>query len=155
MDTRLSLDSVLSFAVIDVIFMTQRRKEVACYEKRIRNFYLYCSKLSPAWFQLLTSNTTSTLSPTHTPHFVLFCAKLFSVHLLNFPSFVFCIHTLESLFLCEGHETAGMVSVRAVYEIAQVKVQDECFKIRNASLEYVVKCIVGSARSLGIKIVNE
>ncbi|XP_035525357.1 39S ribosomal protein L11, mitochondrial [Morone saxatilis] len=54
-----------------------------------------------------------------------------------------------------GHETAGMVSVRAVYEIAQVKVQDECFKIRNASLEYVVKCIVGSARSLGIKIVND
>ena len=55
----------------------------------------------------------------------------------------------------KGHETAGMVSVRAVYEIAQVKVQDECFKMRNASLEFVVKSIVGSARSLGIKVVNE
>lgn len=54
-----------------------------------------------------------------------------------------------------GHETAGMVSVRAVYEIAQVKVQDECFKTRNTSLENVVKSIVGSARSLGIKVVNE
>ncbi|TMS17649.1 39S ribosomal protein L11, mitochondrial [Larimichthys crocea] len=30
-----------------------------------------------------------------------------------------------------GHEVAGMVSVRAVYEIAQVKIQDDCFKIRN------------------------
>lgn len=48
-----------------------------------------------------------------------------------------------------------MVSVRAVYEIAQVKIQDDCFKIRNTSLENVVKTIIGSARSLGIKIVNE
>ncbi|KAJ8015671.1 hypothetical protein DPEC_G00028530 [Dallia pectoralis] len=54
-----------------------------------------------------------------------------------------------------GHETAGMVSVRAVYEIAQVKAQDEAFKIRNASLETVVKSIIGSAHSLGIKIVND
>ncbi|XP_068448597.1 large ribosomal subunit protein uL11m [Clinocottus analis] len=54
-----------------------------------------------------------------------------------------------------GHETAGMVSVRAVYEIAQVKALDECFKMRNASLEHVVKSIIGSARSLGIKIVND
>lgn len=48
-----------------------------------------------------------------------------------------------------------MVSVRAVYEIAQVKAQDESFKIRNTSLETVVKSIIGSARSLGIKVVNE
>lgn len=48
-----------------------------------------------------------------------------------------------------------MVSVKAVYEIAQVKAQDECFKMRNASLETVVKNIIGSARSLGIKVVNE
>lgn len=57
--------------------------------------------------------------------------------------------------MCEGHETAGMVSVRAVYEIAQVKAQDECFKMRDTSLETVVKSIIGSARSLGIKVVNE
>uniref|UniRef100_A0A1A8NCV2 Large ribosomal subunit protein uL11 n=1 Tax=Nothobranchius pienaari TaxID=704102 RepID=A0A1A8NCV2_9TELE len=54
-----------------------------------------------------------------------------------------------------GHEVAGMVSVRAVYEIAQVKSQDECFKIRNMSMENVVKSIVGSAQSLGIRIVND
>ncbi|XP_072293505.1 large ribosomal subunit protein uL11m [Eucyclogobius newberryi] len=54
-----------------------------------------------------------------------------------------------------GHETAGMVSVRAIYEIAQVKAQDDCFKMRNTSLENVVKSIVGSARSLGIKVVND
>ncbi|XP_060904323.1 39S ribosomal protein L11, mitochondrial [Labrus mixtus] len=53
-----------------------------------------------------------------------------------------------------GHETAGKVSVKAVYEIAQVKAQDECFKLRNYSLENVVKSIIGSARSLGIEIVN-
>ncbi|CAB1325400.1 unnamed protein product [Coregonus sp. 'balchen'] len=54
-----------------------------------------------------------------------------------------------------GHETAGMVSVRAVYEMAQVKAQDEAFKMQNASLETVVKSIIGSARSLGIEIVND
>ncbi|KAI4897244.1 hypothetical protein NFI96_005730 [Prochilodus magdalenae] len=54
-----------------------------------------------------------------------------------------------------GHETAGMVSVRVVYEIARVKAQDECFKLQDASMQTVVKSIIGSARSLGIKIVNE
>ncbi|CAN9515098.1 unnamed protein product [Ophioblennius macclurei] len=54
-----------------------------------------------------------------------------------------------------GHETAGMVSVRTVYEIAQVKAQDDCFKTRDATMETVVKCIIGSARSLGIKVVND
>lgn len=48
-----------------------------------------------------------------------------------------------------------MVSVRAVYEIAQVKAQDECFKMRNTSLENIIKSIIGSAQSLGIKVVNE
>lgn len=54
-----------------------------------------------------------------------------------------------------GHETAGMVSVRAVYEIALVKAQDECFIIRNTSLENVTKSIVGTARTLGIKVVHD
>ncbi|XP_063732020.1 39S ribosomal protein L11, mitochondrial [Eleginops maclovinus] len=54
-----------------------------------------------------------------------------------------------------GHETAGKVSVRAVYEIAQVKAEDDCFKMRNTSLQTVVKRIIGSARSLGIQIVND
>ncbi|XP_030001583.1 large ribosomal subunit protein uL11m [Sphaeramia orbicularis] len=54
-----------------------------------------------------------------------------------------------------GHEIAGMVSVRAVYEIAQVKAQDDCFTMRNTPLETVVKSIIGSARSLGIKVVDD
>ncbi|XP_029297342.1 large ribosomal subunit protein uL11m [Cottoperca gobio] len=54
-----------------------------------------------------------------------------------------------------GHEVAGMVSVRAVYEIAQVKAEDDSFKLRNTTLQTVVKRIIGSARSLGIKVVND
>ncbi|KAG7464501.1 hypothetical protein MATL_G00166210 [Megalops atlanticus] len=53
-----------------------------------------------------------------------------------------------------GHEIAGMVSLRAVYEIAKIKATDECFRIRNTSLQSVVKSIIGSARSLGIKVVD-
>ncbi|KTF78454.1 hypothetical protein cypCar_00015044 [Cyprinus carpio] len=54
-----------------------------------------------------------------------------------------------------GHEIAGMVTVRAVYEIAQVKSQDDSFKLRDISMQNIVKSIIGSARSLGIKVVNE
>ncbi|XP_052005989.1 39S ribosomal protein L11, mitochondrial-like [Xyrauchen texanus] len=54
-----------------------------------------------------------------------------------------------------GHETAGMVSVMTVYEIALVKSQDDSFKLQDASIQTVVKSIIGSARSLGIKVVND
>ncbi|NP_001002556.1 large ribosomal subunit protein uL11m [Danio rerio] len=54
-----------------------------------------------------------------------------------------------------GHEIAGMVTVRAVYEIARVKSQDECFKLRDTTMQNVVKSIIGSARSLGIQVVND
>ena len=47
------------------------------------------------------------------------------------------------------------MTLRAVYEIAQVKALDECFQLRDASLEFVVKSIIGSAKSLGIEIVEE
>ncbi|XP_028658784.1 39S ribosomal protein L11, mitochondrial [Erpetoichthys calabaricus] len=53
-----------------------------------------------------------------------------------------------------GHAVAGMVSVKHIYEIAKVKAKDESFILRNMSLENVVKCIIGSARSLGIKVVH-
>uniref|UniRef100_A0A671NHT0 Large ribosomal subunit protein uL11 n=1 Tax=Sinocyclocheilus anshuiensis TaxID=1608454 RepID=A0A671NHT0_9TELE len=51
-----------------------------------------------------------------------------------------------------GHEIAGMVTVRAVYEIALVKSQDDSIKLRDTSMLNVVKSIIGSARSLGIKV---
>ncbi|XP_056099721.1 39S ribosomal protein L11, mitochondrial [Rhinichthys klamathensis goyatoka] len=54
-----------------------------------------------------------------------------------------------------GHEIAGMVTVRAVYEIAQIKSQDDSFKLLDTSMQNVVKSIIGSARSLGIKIVHD
>ncbi|XP_051514345.1 39S ribosomal protein L11, mitochondrial-like isoform X2 [Myxocyprinus asiaticus] len=54
-----------------------------------------------------------------------------------------------------GHEMAGMVSVRTIYEIARVKSQDDSFKLQDASMQTVVKSIIGSARSLGIKVIND
>lgn len=158
MDTCLSISSVLSFGLIDVIFMTYESTEAeggsgkgGVLRKENYGFptFMLQSIVSAGSIQSLTPNTTLVPSPTHTHTAGLFsCVKLFLVCLLNF-TLLFCV------CVCEGHETAGMVSVRAVYEIAQVKAQDECFKIRNASLETVVKSIIGSAQSLGIKIVNE
>lgn len=49
-----------------------------------------------------------------------------------------------------GHDVAGSVSVKHVYEIAVVKSKDPAFE--GIPLESVCKTIAGSARSLGIKI---
>ncbi|MEE6519582.1 hypothetical protein FKM82_017248, partial [Ascaphus truei] len=54
-----------------------------------------------------------------------------------------------------GHEVAGMVTLKQLYEIALVKSKDEAFVIRDMPLMEVVKCIMGSARSIGIKVVRD
>ncbi|XP_069824329.1 large ribosomal subunit protein uL11m [Dendropsophus ebraccatus] len=54
-----------------------------------------------------------------------------------------------------GHEVAGMVTLKQIYEIAVVKSQDEAFVLRDMPLVEVVKSIIGSARSLGIKVVKD
>lgn len=54
-----------------------------------------------------------------------------------------------------GHEVAGMLTLKQLYEIALVKSKDESFILRDMPLIEVVKCLYGSARSLGIKVVSE
>ncbi|XP_044126473.1 39S ribosomal protein L11, mitochondrial [Bufo gargarizans] len=54
-----------------------------------------------------------------------------------------------------GSEVAGMVTLKQVYEIAVVKSQDEAFVVRDMPLIEVVKSIIASARSLGIKVVRD
>ncbi|XP_041037977.1 39S ribosomal protein L11, mitochondrial [Carcharodon carcharias] len=54
-----------------------------------------------------------------------------------------------------GHEVAGMVTVKHIYEIAKVKSQDESFLLQDMSLENVCKGLIGCAKSLGIKVVRD
>nr|XP_028565792.1 39S ribosomal protein L11, mitochondrial [Podarcis muralis]XP_028565793.1 39S ribosomal protein L11, mitochondrial [Podarcis muralis] len=54
-----------------------------------------------------------------------------------------------------GHEVAGMVTLKHLYEIALVKSQDPNFVLRDTPLEKVVLSLMGTARSLGIKVVKE
>ncbi|XP_060711591.1 39S ribosomal protein L11, mitochondrial [Hemiscyllium ocellatum] len=54
-----------------------------------------------------------------------------------------------------GHEVAGMVTLKHIYEIAKVKSQDESFQLQDMSLENVCKTLIGCAKSLGIKVVPE
>ncbi|KAM9301646.1 large ribosomal subunit protein uL11m [Gastrophryne carolinensis] len=54
-----------------------------------------------------------------------------------------------------GHETSGMITLKHLYEIAVVKSKDEAFVLRDMPLIDIVKCLHGSARSLGIKIVRD
>ncbi|EDV20285.1 uncharacterized protein TRIADDRAFT_32221 [Trichoplax adhaerens] len=53
----------------------------------------------------------------------------------------------------QGKEVAGVVTLKHIYEIAKVKHNDEQF--RNMTLEHVCKAIMGSAKSIGIKVVRE
>ena len=52
-----------------------------------------------------------------------------------------------------GHEVAGEVTLKHIYEIAVVKSRDPAFA--RLSLEQICRVITGSARSLGIKILTE
>ncbi|NP_001088909.1 mitochondrial ribosomal protein L11 L homeolog [Xenopus laevis] len=54
-----------------------------------------------------------------------------------------------------GHEIAGIVTLKQLYEIALVKSQDEAFVIQDMQLRDVVKSIMGSAKSLGIKVMKD
>ena len=61
----------------------------------------------------------------------------------------------HNLILCDffflGKEIAGEVTLKHIYEIACIKKQDNSLK--NVPLESVCKIIIGSARSVGIKVV--
>ncbi|MEQ2255652.1 hypothetical protein ILYODFUR_016077 [Ilyodon furcidens] len=129
-----------------------RRGSTAAQAGRLSSGFLpSCSKRSSALYPNISA-VSRLASPPGRAHPCSLCLRLWQ----TFP-ITHGLNIILSFFCCygEGHETAGMVSVRAVYEIAQVKAQDECFKMRDASLETVVKSIVGSARSLGIKVVND
>ena len=54
-----------------------------------------------------------------------------------------------------GHEIVGQVTVKQVYHIAQLKIQDLAKKNQAMSLESFARGIVGSAAGMGIKVVRE
>ncbi|XP_053133194.1 39S ribosomal protein L11, mitochondrial isoform X4 [Hemicordylus capensis] len=56
---------------------------------------------------------------------------------------------------CTGHEVAGMVTLKHLYEIALVKSQDPSFVLNDLPLEKVIRSLMGSAKSLGIKVVKD
>lgn len=51
-----------------------------------------------------------------------------------------------------GHETAGSVSAKHIYEIALVKAKDPAFE--GVELQSVCRCVAASARSIGISITD-
>lgn len=59
-------------------------------------------------------------------------------------------HTLISLL---GRDVAGSVTLKQIYEIALVKGKDDGFK--NTDLKGICKCLIDSAHSMGIQIVND
>eukprot|EP01147_Barroeca_monosierra_P006813 gene6812-387_t len=52
-----------------------------------------------------------------------------------------------------GKEVIGTVTLKQIYEIATVKKQDD--KFRNTPLVGVCRCLIGSARSMGIKVISD
>ncbi|XP_016044786.1 large ribosomal subunit protein uL11m [Erinaceus europaeus] len=54
-----------------------------------------------------------------------------------------------------GREVAGLLSLKHIYEIARVKAQDDAFALQDVPLSSVVRPVLGSARSLGIRVVRD
>ncbi|XP_064359943.1 large ribosomal subunit protein uL11m [Dromaius novaehollandiae] len=52
-----------------------------------------------------------------------------------------------------GHEVAGLVSLKHLYEVAVAKRGDPAPGLRDAPLRVLVGALVGSARSLGLRVV--
>jgi large subunit ribosomal protein L11 len=50
-----------------------------------------------------------------------------------------------------GHEWAGTVSLKHVYEIAKIKAKDD--HLKHLKLEAIANSVAGVARTLGIKVV--
>ena len=60
--------------------------------------------------------------------------------------------TPTDCILVLGHMSAGTVTLKHIYEIAKVKSVDPAF--RNKPLESICRTVIGSARSIGIKVVR-
>ncbi|XP_067942254.1 large ribosomal subunit protein uL11m-like [Watersipora subatra] len=87
------------------------------------------------------------------------------IHINIDKTFSLDIHTPSSSFLLKkaagapkgamhpGSETAGMLSVKHIYELAKVKAQD--LNLDGASMETICKMLIGQSRSLGIKVVKQ
>lgn len=52
-----------------------------------------------------------------------------------------------------GHEVAGRVTLKHVYEIAKIKHQDPPLQV--LTLEQVCMSVIGTAKTLGIEVVRE
>lgn len=52
-----------------------------------------------------------------------------------------------------GHEVAGKLTLKHIYEIACIKAKDEPFRVRDTSVLNVCKSLIGTARSLGLQVV--
>ncbi|XP_067173292.1 large ribosomal subunit protein uL11m [Apteryx mantelli] len=52
-----------------------------------------------------------------------------------------------------GHEVAGLVSLKHLYEVAAAKRRDPAPALRDLPLRVLVGALVGSARSLGLRVV--
>ena len=68
---------------------------------------------------------------------------------------MFYLIKLNALSHCQftlGQEVAGKVSLKHIYEIAQIKSQDPAFE--NVSLQEVCKRVISTAHTCGIEIVK-
>jgi len=52
-----------------------------------------------------------------------------------------------------GHEIAGKITLRHVYEIARIKGQDPCFD--NIPMERICKGVIATAHTCGIEVVRD
>jgi len=82
--------------------------------------------------------------------------RTFTFHVFNPPTSYFLKKAagLKKGANRPGHEKVGRVTVKHIYEIAKLKMEDVEKKGASMSLHALAKSIAGSARSMGIEVVN-
>jgi len=85
-----------------------------------------------------------------------FADRTFTFTVLNPPTSYFLKKAagLQKGATRPGHEKVGRVTVKHVYEIAKLKMEDVEKKGARMTLQTLAKSIVGSARSMGIEVVG-
>ncbi|KJE96514.1 39S ribosomal protein L11 [Capsaspora owczarzaki ATCC 30864] len=52
-----------------------------------------------------------------------------------------------------GKEVMGTISLRHVYEIAQIKLKDP--SVKHLNMQTMAQCVIGTARALGVRVIDD
>ena len=84
--------------------------------------------------------------------FLIYRESLHSIYIYTGPNICNACSSVPCLYIYVGRAEAGAVTLKHIYEIAKVKQQDVV--MHNIPLKSICRSVMGSARSMGIKVIR-